>query len=532
MKNGVRAVASIGYGIDGNGRKIHAYEARGGRTYICPYCFEEIHVRKCYNRDDYFAHKSISNRTPQQMICPGYTGGGKKSDSEDELYIVNGGVPLHLVERKEQYFELIALFPPLSQENMSYLTEWDAKVEITGDGVKEIFSASNLRRYRIKTANEWINVNCTNIQGDISEVRKKWEWGIRGLAFDNDLFMSDFGGGCRIAQHSNIVIGKEYLIVSRFEKLQNIRGINFEKKGTLTFNNMSFIRDYEVYSLMVFDATDEAIAFIQSKGYQLIEKNDEIIPLWPPVVIEGKELIFKKGDNEAILYHEKQSKQEIYSWDRGLPIHISEQDNLIKVQTNNKAIIISDYVFNSFSKEIRFFLTQDRENYNIIKSFEPNMRWKDKNGIEELIGDTFPDKLYRENISVIANSRVLAIISQNGYVEKSSSGLIDKIKRGRTLFIDNAPFGMMVLGGLEEEKKEISEVYNDVIINECVNKLYHCQSHYITVENALDYWIVKAKEISDELYKILLYWKSVGKMPNMVEHILKELETGLYGRNN
>ena len=157
------------------------------------------------------------------------------------------------------------------------------------------------------------------------------------------------------------------------------------------------------------------------------------------------------------------------------------------------------------------------------------MRWKDKNGIEELIGDTFPDKLYRENISVIANSRVLAIISQNGYVEKSSSGLIDKIKRGRTLFIDNAPFGMMVLGGLEEEKKEISEVYNDVIINECVNKLYHCQSHYITVENALDYWIVKAKEISDELYKILLYWKSVGKMPNMVEQILKELETGLYG---
>lgn len=522
-------MASIAYGIDGNGKKIYAYEAMGGRTYICPYCFEEIHVRKCYDRDDYFAHKTISNRTPQQMICPGYTGPGKKVDSEDQMYIVNGGVPLHLVERTEQHFELIALFPPLSQESMSYLMKWDAKVEITGDGTKEIFTATNLRRYRVKTANDWIKVKCINIQCRIPEVRKKWEWGIRGLAFDNDLFMSDFGGGCRVAQHSNIVIGKEYLMVNRYGKLQNLQGINFKRKGILTFSNMSFSKAYEVYSMVVSETTDKAIAFIQSKGYQLIEKNDEIVPLWPPSVIEGKELIYKKGDSEAILYHEKQSKQEIYSWDTGFSLHIPEKDNLIKVGTNNKALIVSDYVFNSLSREIRFFLTQDRKNYNDIKSFEPNMRWKYENGNEELIGKTFPDKIYRESISVIANSRVSAIIFQKGYIERSSSGVIGKIKRGRTLFLDNAPFEILVLSEQVFQKKEISEVYNNVIINEYVNKLYHCQSHDIVVGNALDYWILKAQEISNELCKILLYWKSVGKMPNMAEQILKELELRLYG---
>lgn len=60
-------MASIAYGIDGNGKKIYAEDAYSGRTYICPYCFEDINVRKCTDRDDYFAHKSIHNRTPQQI---------------------------------------------------------------------------------------------------------------------------------------------------------------------------------------------------------------------------------------------------------------------------------------------------------------------------------------------------------------------------------------------------------------------------------------------------------------------------------
>ena len=521
-------MASIEYGIDGSGRKICADEAVSGRTYKCHYCLDKIHVRKCYDRNDYFAHQNISNRTPQQMICPGYTGLRKNEDSEDELYIVNGGVPLHLIERTEQNFELIALFPPLSQECMNNLTKWDVKVEITGDGTKEIYSASNLRRYRVKTANKWIYIKCINMQGKIVEVKKKWEWGIRGLDFENDLFMSDFGGGCRIAQHSNIVIGKEYLIVNRLGKMQNVTGINIQRRGNLAFSNMSVKRDYEVVSLVVTEATNEAIAFIQSKGFQLIEKNDEIIPLWPPAIIEGKELIYKKGDDEAILYHEKHSNQEIYSLDRGTPVNISEKNNLIMVRTNNKILIISDYMFNSLSKEIKFFLTQDRENYNAIKSFEPNMRWKFENGTEEIIGETFPDRFRQESISVIANSRVLAIISRKGYVERSSAGLIGRIKRGQILFLDNLPFEIIVLSE-PVAKKDISDEKMNVIINECINRLYHCQSHNIAVGNTLDYWIVKAQDISVELCKILLYWKGIGEMPSMAETVLKELEEGLHG---
>jgi len=523
-------VASIEYGIDGNGRKIYADEAVGGRTYKCHHCGGKIHVRKCYDRNDYFAHENIPHRTPQQMICPGYTGPGKNKDSEDELYIVNGGVPLHLIERTEQKFELIALFPPLSQECRDRLIKWDVQVEITGDGTKEIYSAANLRRYRVRNVNKWIYIKCINMQEKIVEVKKKWEWGIRGLDFENDLFMSDFGGGCRVAQHSNIVIGKEYLLVNKSQKMQDVVGINFKKKGNLTISNMSLKREYEVVSFVVTKATNEAIAFIQIKGFQLIEKNDEIIPLWPPAIIEGKELIYKKGDDEAILYHEKHSNQRIYSLDRVNPVNISEKDNLIMVQTNNKLLIISDYMFNSLSKEIKIILTQDRENYNAIKSFEPNMRWKFENGTEEIIGETFPERIRQESVSVIANSRVSVIISRKNYVERSSNGFIGRIKRGQTLFLDNLPFELIVLSEWVE-KKDINNFKTKVTVDECVDKLYHCQSTNVTVGKRLDYWIAKTQDISIDLYKILLYWKSIGEMPCMAETILKEFEEELDGYN-
>lgn len=521
---GREIVASIEYGIDGDGKKVYANEAVGGRTYRCPYCFDNIHVRRCHTMDDYFAHEAITNRTPQQVICPGYTGLGKNENTEeDHLYIVNGGVPLRLIERTKQNFELVAFFPPLNQESMDLLTKWNTKVEIEDNGLKEVYSASNLRRYSVRSATKWIKIKCTNMCGKISEVHKKWEWGIRGIDFDNDFFISDFSGGSRVSQHSNIVLGKEYLIISKYTNIHYIRGVKVEERGKLILSNMLFKREYDVFSVVIVEATDEAIAFVHSKGYQLIERNDEIIPLWPPAIIEGKELIFKKTDSEAILYHEKRSKQEVYLWDKRFPIHVSEKNSLIKIRTNSNLIIVSDYIFNSFSKEIRFFLTQDRDNYDIIKTFESNMRWKFKTGTEEIIGDNIPEKLFCESARIVGDSRVTAITTWKGYVLRSSSSKIEKLKKDQKLYIDNQPFNNIVLGE-EIDQEEGLRKNNTAIINEYVNMLYKCQPDYIASESLINRWLIKGQGLSDELCKILLYWRYMGKMPFMAEKILMELE--------
>ena len=144
---------SIKFGIDGCGRKVTAREALKGRTYKCYYCKEDIHVRGY--KKPYFAHMPIHNRTPQQMVCEGYKGKGIfenyiKNES-DKLYIFNGGVPVHLVEFEREKYELVAMFPPLSNLSLEKLKEWEVKIRITGDGRDQIFSAWNLRRYNIKT---------------------------------------------------------------------------------------------------------------------------------------------------------------------------------------------------------------------------------------------------------------------------------------------------------------------------------------------------------------------------------------------
>ena len=136
-KGGV-IMAAIEFGIDGYGCKIAASNAISGRTYKCYYCKEDICVRKGKKRTAYFAHKPIHDRTPQQMVCEGYKGRYKEygyiEDDRDKLYIFNGGIPVHLIEFTKGKYELVAMFPPLSNSSLSKLIEWDTKIRIIGDG--------------------------------------------------------------------------------------------------------------------------------------------------------------------------------------------------------------------------------------------------------------------------------------------------------------------------------------------------------------------------------------------------------------
>lgn len=529
-------ICPIAYGIDENGRKVYIENACKNVDYKCHYCSEKIYVRKGNKNKHGFSHRPIKNRTPEQMICPDYSGYGTgvqqiKSEA-DKIYIVNGGVPVHLVKYSEGYFELIAMFPPLSSNTMKQLEEWDVKVQITKDGTQQIYSATNLRRYRIKTTKDWIHIALINMHEYIYEVDKKWLWGIRGLSFENDLFKADFGGGARVAQHSNIIVGIEYLFVQRHGDVKNRNGLLFNKKGVLTFTNKIITETYDVYSVIVTKITDESIAFIQSKGYQLIEKNDELVPLWPPAVIEGNELIYSKENNYAYFYHKKESRQKIYSWDNTFPSPLNEKDDIIKTVTNNRALLLSDEEFNCLSKEIRFILTHNRSNYNQSKVFESQLHWNYGNGTIEDINEFIPQRLYKEKISLESNSNAVCLSVNNGYIEYSSIKFLEKIKRKRELYVINEPFKTLLLKDKKKKQgQEINHYAKNTIVNDAIWKLYHCQTAFVPIQNRLDRWIKSAISISPDLYEILMYWKNNGSMPCAAEMILIEMEKQLYEEN-
>lgn len=508
-------MASIEYGIDGYGRKVWPMEARSGHTYICPYCFDEIYVRKCCDRKDYFAHKAISNRTPEQMICPGYTGEGTHHRIEgkvDRVYIANGGLPLYLCEYMKEKYQLNAYFPPLSRDNMDLLKSWDTKIEVMENNQKEEYSAINIKYYRLKTNAEWIKIKCKNMKHPIPEVQQKWEWGIRGLNCERDIFHSNYGGGYRVAPHSNIVAGKEYLIINRHGLPPNLKGITFSWKGSVRFNNLYSSWEYDVYAIVVKEITDASIAYIHIKGYQLIEQSDEIIPMWPPAVIEGKELIYRKANNKAYLYHNTRSEQRLFNMSNNGLSSIAENSNIFEASTNNNTILLSNYHFNSLSNEIKFMLTQTRHNFENKNIITPRITWTDDNGVSSRILTDAIDLLRQRKVFIDSDVDFVACILSGIYVEKSTKRVLEDIRRAKKVIISMEPFGVIIIEGEESEKKE-RENKSNIDIDSFITELYRCNSARIPINKDFYHVYKFAENNSAQLFRILESWAVKNEMP-------------------
>ena len=194
---------SIEYGISRSGHHVKAKYAISKAAYTCPYCYDGIHVRKGEVRDPYFSHNKISNRTPLQRICPGYTGRNASDriiGGVDRLYVNNGGLPLYLskMSHDSKKFKLYAYFPSVSNESYTILRQHRAKIEIY-DKVKMKYNIENLDYYPIEYMTPWIDIRC-NPELNLMDVKKKWLWGIRGIDIEKDFFHSHADGVYQIGR--------------------------------------------------------------------------------------------------------------------------------------------------------------------------------------------------------------------------------------------------------------------------------------------------------------------------------------------
>lgn len=519
-------MASIEYGIDRKGKKIYAREAISGRYYMCPYCYEQIHVRKkgTSNREDYFAHNKQSDRTPEKRICPGYTGDSynkKIENINDKIYISNGGLPLYLLKIQEGRYKLEARFPPLSYKTSKLLKEWDLSVIIKEGDYKPVkYSAVNIRPYPVKSAVKWIEVKFDNKLCDIDELNEKWGWGIRGISLDSDFFHSNNYGGFRLSQHSNVILGKEYLYISEWKLLPNVEGVIFDRKGKIILSE----KEYNINSIIVNQITDESIGFIQMKGYQLIEENDEIIPIWPPAVIEGKEIIYQYNDEEAYLYKNYVSNQEVYSVTKNGLVDVNINNQILKTYTLDNTILLSDYNFNLLSNEISYMLTRERKNFLEKEIMKAEATYKtfhsDRKDFKDFSIDLFKNKeLYFES-----NLPMEIIVGKDNYIDYSSKQFIEGSKTYNKISLNLFAFG--VIG--HRIKKECKSSINVGELDFLAKKLYRCKSPVISFRKdylkILDYMKTKHEGI----YKILLQWSIRGKIPYIackyLDNITREID--------
>lgn len=502
-------MASIEYGIDGNGKKVYAKQAVRHRYYICPYCSEQIHVRKKNksNREDYFAHNKQSDRTPEKRICPGYTGDYKKIEKiNDKVYISNGGLPLYLLKIDEGKYKLEARFPPLTYKTSKLIEKWNLRVIINEGNNRPIeYSAINIRPYPIKTTEKWINIEFRNMQSNLNELKEKWGWGIRGISMDSDFFHSNNYGGFRLSQHSNIVLGKEYLYISEWNKFDNVKGITFNRKGEITLSR----RSYNVNSIVVNEITDESIAFIHTKGYQLIDKNDEIIPIWPPAIIEGKEIIYQENDEEAYFYKDEISNQQVFSITKNGLIDVKNDKKILKTYTLDNTILLSDYQFNLLSNEIRYTLTRNRKNFLEKQPIKVDVTYKTLNTNKRNFSDFDINKHKNEDLFIYSNLPIDILIGKDNYIDYSSKQYIEANRKYNKIIANLFAIGYIEHNKIEDELL----IINDKKLEVLMKKLYRCKSQLVPFNKeylkVLNY--MKTKNIG--IYKILLKWSLSGKIP-------------------
>lgn len=509
---GEKDLPAIEYGIDANGNKIEAYKAISGRTYRCPYCLEEIIPRKGPIREDYFAHMNQRNRTPQQMLCPGYKGAGASGKSNkydnpiNQMYIVNGGIPIYLSKKDNNNYELLAVFPTLDENILTQLNKAGVKAVI-GNGCRtEVFTASTLKKYRIRRISDWINIEFRDRDEKIVNVNNKWDWGIRGVHLDEDFFIKNTGA--RVAQHANIVVGNEYLFISKSNDYIGKTGIEFTLKGKIVFDGDFVRREYYVYSFIINNNSTYAKSFVQEKGYQLIEKSDSIVPLWPPASIEGKELSYSIGDKEAYLYHETNSNQNIYSWDKVDTGQLIEKDNIFISPTDNRVILLTDYSFSSLSKEIRFYLNKTVKRNEKISANSYVWRTTDNKTVE--FNDSIPPQLYENNLKIETKFRTVILSEIDNFITISSKNNVEKISKNRQIHI--------ILGNAYHNIIKDERVYKEensikIDCNDLYKRLLMCKGSKVAISNKVLDILLSIRGISKELDKLIVNWISKGELP-------------------
>ena len=248
--------------------------------------------------------------------------------------------------------------------------------------------------------------------------------------------------------------------------------------------------------------------------------------MWPPAVLEGKELIYHDDDRDAYIYHHKESNQQVFGWGDYEPYQISEKDNVLKCSTLNKTLLLSDYSFNALAKEIRFVLTHDRNNFSRDRRFEYKAALLVDDGRRIELSEEVFNESFLKPVILEANYKTTAISVRDNYVLRSTSKRIDDLSKKDELVFLYEPFGSLRFDALIKEKKEDSLDLAGKAFDyeELAEKLYHCHGIMTETNTTLDKWIEYAKQHSKDLTKVFLRWKNQGRIPVKALMILGDME--------
>lgn len=507
--------------------------------FYCPECRSPVFLKTRTGAVPWFEHEHLDkgNRTAIQLACSRYTNCDKREYKPVDTYKISGAIPIYLLGKRE-HFKLRVYFPELSNQTLKKLVESNAKVHLSQNNTLQyVFTAQNVNYFDIASYTKYgFEVQIKDPEGNLlkdvpEEAKRKWACGISAINASRDIFHSWNDGGMRVAKGGFVYVGTSYRILkirAEWNYDKKIDGVEVKKIGEVIINNRAPI---DVYELTPIEVTTESLQYFAKRGYLLKHRQDEIIPLWPPAVSKGRELIYK--DDMALLLHRTSrgniNNQKVFTIEGNKIIQLQPY-RLDKVNDTSEIVRVNV----GFSKPVMLGGELTPMFYDIHK--DENAMCCEARGLELKVEDinactvdaSFKELPLEGKLYIKSNLPFFAYVKRGNFITFSSfnSGYIDGVKNDVEVFVDCGSWGKYCYSMQRKYHKQYTiswdSVYRQLLL--CHGQTIMVNKRVLNLVNA----IMKSSDNDTGILLVLLNrWISTNSVPISAQTVLYELEKDL-----
>lgn len=449
------------------------YIPRKHDRFFCPECQEKVFWRsRGGQQPDVFYHQKKTDFSPE---CD------KRVDGNSDLYIYERtGLPIYITHKYGDLYNLNIAFPALGEQRLQQAFNNKLKVSINGKLKIPVtpsqFYSDEITLIPIDFIPYYGKNYTIEITGSgASTIQKRWSDYADGFSSEGAIFSIHNNFSKKIKRGDSITIDQEYYLVAK-DFRPFFSEVRTQKIGRIHLNDS----DFGVYKFSI-NVSVESSRFNSINSYfysrfkvWLLEKAATVLPLWPPIIDHGDQLVFS---NKATIYCDVESgnsapKVFTYSGKDARQIPVDEDYH------SNKTVKLGVYAFEPTVVSVDRKYT-GRE---ICIRKAPPITSTSSNDIvvtkenEEVIDTTFcvDSAVLQDGIIITTNTKFTAVLETANHVFKSipivdTQTTIEPYNGLKRMYFTygSSPYGYVILHSFEiSASKKACDIDERVILAE------------------------------------------------------------------
>ena len=394
--------------------------ARRTRFY-CPECGEIVYFRaKGGAHPNHFYHQEKTDQVPE---CD------KRVDGRSELSLRERiGLPLFITRINDSSYELSIGFPALGKEMLSKASDAQYTVEISSGKFSQRICVDHTNFIEDEMTLIPISfipdggknfVITINGKRAVYGIQRKWSNYADGFDCGGAIFSYSETGGKKIRRGDCISTHRKYFLLTP-NRLPDYSEIIRSEEGKISMGSL-ILTLFKIEILVSLDETTRYAEisryFNRAFGVWLLERQPELIPLWPPVVEQDVFIPISDRENLICSVSSGNDLPNVYIYsDRGVTLLPKSQEraHLIEISVGRKPIVLSvdrKYV----GREATFVL---RDLYRTNNSHEIFVK---KDAELCFLEDLYEDDFITSEFTIVTNGKMELYIGEGKEIYKHVS---------------------------------------------------------------------------------------------------------------